>query len=242
MVALFYVHIAACIIAALFSRDYEALPILGSLIVCQTNLLGMWGALGETPWLLRLIGVFVGSVYLSAWFCFGIRELEGVLVTFVFAATFLMVAVTSIMRVLTTMIRASTSLKTRDRKRLQFTIRHLMALTFVVACALTAGKVFAPFVPGLEGIAMLLVLAMCVVAVGVTTIWAWLGLGNPAIRSVFVVLVAAGASWVGPIILGGDSYLFWIPVVILQAIFLTASLAVVRKCGYRLVARRLDEP
>ena len=108
-------------------------------MLSQTSLLGIWGSLGTSPWWKRLIGVVVGISYLVP--VLGIGMDESVLITFI-----LVVAVTSfvaipllIVRLFRIAIRLDDS-PVASVGRIQFSIRHLMILTFVIACLISIGK------------------------------------------------------------------------------------------------------
>ncbi|MCH5376479.1 MAG: hypothetical protein JJ992_21120, partial [Planctomycetes bacterium] len=66
ILALTFVHIVLGVVLACFSSDQPAvsLALFLGLIFAQTSLLGMWGGLGGNHWLLRMIGIVTGTIYL----------------------------------------------------------------------------------------------------------------------------------------------------------------------------------
>jgi hypothetical protein len=113
-----------------------------------------------------------------------------------------------------------------------------MQLTVVVASLMTVGRLLHPSVTGLDVTAGLSVLGVCYAVVALTSIWAILGLGHPAFRSVFVILIAVAAGLAGGYVLNqGRDLAFWTSTMVLQAAMLVGSLLVIRRIGYRLVAK-----
>lgn len=108
-------------------------------VFSQTSLLGIWGSLGTSPWWKRLVGVVIGVAYLFLLLGVGISELD--------QETFIVVGLTTnfvaipllMVRLLRVAIHLDCSAVV-SVARIQFSIRHLMILTFVVACLITIGE------------------------------------------------------------------------------------------------------
>ena len=109
------------------------------IVFSQTSLLGIWGGLGSNPWWHRVIGVVEGVGYLALLLGVGISDLS--LLTFLvvvlataFVATPLLVV--RFFKVAVQLVPAPVAAV----GGIQFSIRHLMILTFAVACLITIGK------------------------------------------------------------------------------------------------------
>jgi hypothetical protein len=159
----------------------------------------------------------------------------------VVVAVLLVAAVTWIVRCLKGAIQHIHDSAPDAREGLQFTIRHLLVLTFVVACLVTIGKAVAPHLPRLHDVTMLSAIAVCFVSVALVAIWAILGLGHVLFRSIVLFVIAAIVGWILARVIDNTYYIFWTSTTILQATYLMASLLVIRACGYRFLARQRSE-
>ena len=237
------VHAVVGIVLAFCSADQPAVSsaLFFSLVFCQTSLLGMWCGLGRSHWILRLIGLIVGTGCLAMMLGAGIDELSGEIIFVVVAAVLLVAAVTWIVRWLKGAMRQIHDSAPDAREGLQFTIRHLLVLTFVVACLVTIGKALAPRLPRLHDVTMLSAIAVCFVSVALVAIWAILGLGHVLFRSIVLFVIAAIVGWILARVIDESDDTFWTSTTILQATYLMASLLVVRSCGYRFLARHRSD-
>jgi hypothetical protein len=130
---------------------------------------------------------------------------------------------------------------------LQFTIRHLLMATAVVAIVLGIGQGVRAFADGQgeEGFFMaarldlfVAILSPCLIVVDLVTLWAALGIGRPTSRLAVVVPMAFVLGTIPMYYLGEkgwSSLIIWSAIMGLQAIIIAASLLVVRSCGWRLV-------
>jgi hypothetical protein len=188
---------------------------------------------------LRTLVTTVGAVGLYLQLGLGISELDFEVFVLVAFATSLVAIVSCGVRLLAADLSCEETTSETIVEGLQFSIRHLMALTLVVACLITVGKLLAPVIDGLDTLAQISVLSICYAAVAVTAIWAVLGLGNPWIRCVFVILISIRAGIAGGFVIDGANELgFWSATTVMQGVLLILSLAVMRLVGYRLVAQR----
>jgi hypothetical protein len=238
--ALILAHFFAGIVSAFLSADQPAptSAVLIAIVFCQASLLGMWGGLGSTNWLVRCLGVTAGIMYLYVELGLGISELDFAVFCLVAIATCLVGAITWLVRLFKAVLKKGVAAESETREGLQFTIRHLMLLTLLIACLMTVGKLLAPLVQGSHLTAQIAVLGVCYAAVALASIWAILGLGRPVIRSIFVVLISLGAGAAGGYVIESSGSIgFWIATTVLQAILLVGSLCVVRGAGYRLLAK-----
>lgn len=241
VLALFLLHFFGGMVAAFFATDWATIStaIFIAVIFCQTSLLGMWGGLGATHWILRLLGLALGTIYLAFELGWGIDEMGPQIFLLVIIATSVVAVVTWMVRLVkVAIIRRVEVIPDHSNERLQFSIRQLMIFTFVVACFLSVGKFLAPFVPGLDTMAQVSALALCFAAVALTAIWAILGFGHPAFRSIFVVAIAVTAGVVNSYVLDAlEDIVFWILTTVLQACFLLGSLWIMRRGNYRIAAK-----
>lgn len=234
-------HVVAGVVMALFAANQPAVSsaLFISLVFCQTSLVGMWCGFGHTHWMLRLIGLAVGVVLLTVLLCLGLEsDPRTLLFLLVFVATLVVAAVTwCVRRLKARLVRVGVATAS-SREGLQFTIRHLMLFTLAVACLVTLGKLSAPYLPGIDLGARLLVLALCFVAVALASIWAMLGSGSPVLRMMPVLAIAGASGAVAALAFAHTGYVFWVSLTMLEALYLAGSLGVVRRCGYRLAAIR----
>lgn len=238
IVRLVAIHLAAGLISALFSVDRPAFSsgVLLGLTFCQLSLLGMWFGFGRMPFFLRLLILTLGTAYLAVQLGLGIDELSPRTVWVTSIAGILVAGVTWAIRLVRAVVASDRT--SPEKEGLQFAIRHLMLLTFVVACLTMLGRLLTPLVADMGPLAAVTALGVCFVAVALASLWAWLGSGAPKYRSIFALLIAAASGLMGAFIHDRTNYLFWTFVMLLQAAFLAVSLAVVRRSGLRLVALR----
>lgn len=233
-------HGIAGIVAASLSADAPApsSAVFIALVFCQTSLIGMWGGFGHAHGTLRVVGVVLGIILLWALLGLGIRALDSLTFLLVFIATSVVALVTwGVRRLKARLVRIGAASGVAS-EGLQFTIRHLLLLTFVVACLLSVGKLFAPYLMTVDVAMRVVVLALCFVAVALSAMWAMLGFGSPLWRLAPVLLVSGGAGGVAAYVFAHGSDAFWISLPLLEAALLLISLGVLRGSGYRLAAHR----
>jgi hypothetical protein len=234
-------HAVAGVGLALVCPDHPApsSAVFLGLIFCQTSLLGMWAGFGRTHVLLRLAGMMLGVVLVTLVLTIGASsDPVGVLLLLVFVATSIVGLTTWIVRLCKARLVFAGEDAMHAREGLQFTIRHLLLLTFMVACLVTVGKRLAPQFNVINLAAQVVVLGLCFVAVALAAIWAVLGSGRWPVRSVPVLMIAGACGGIGGFVINNSKYSFWIAVTVLEALFLIASLLVIRRSGYRLMALR----
>jgi hypothetical protein len=202
-------------------------------VFSQTSLLAIWGSLGVSPWWQRLIGVIAGVAYLFLLLGVGISELD--------RETFIVVVLTTtfvaIPLLMVRLLRVAIHLdcfSVVSVARIQFSIRHLMILTFVVACLITIGKLVQPFAHG--GVRFWLFwLAFTLSVVGILPVWFVLATKQPVLYSVGLIAVGACAGYcLARIGFVGEEKI-WMTATATEAMAVVVSLLVVRSCGYRLV-------
>jgi hypothetical protein len=211
--------------------------IVVGLAIGQTALLGIWGSLGTNPWYVRLGCLVAGVAYGGIALGIAIYSLIGgaflALVVSVLMAVVLLIARFLGLRISAGRIRFS------GLARMQFYIRHLMILMFLVACLLSLGQWFKPFLLDVlsdrKFSSMLVRVSVTFAAIGVGSVWAVFGNRHPVLVSIAFVLLSAGIGfW-----LAQDEVLRLIefPAAVptfVESVVLVVSLLVFRAEGYRL--------
>jgi hypothetical protein len=180
-----------------------------------------------------VIGVVVGVGYLVPLLGVGISELN--------TETFFVVVVTTTFVALPLLIgrffRVAVCLDSSSVGsvgRIQFCIRHLMILTFIIACLLTIGRSVQPYFHHGGLFFQLLVFAVTFALVGIFPVWFILTTKQPVLYSIGLVAVGACAGHcVGRLF--HDEADIWRTAAATEAMAVVVSLLVVRSCGYRLV-------
>ena len=139
------VGMVAAFVASTGDRFTPTLPqvVFLGIVFSQTSMLGIWGSLGTTPWQTRLIGVFLCVGYLAPLLGIGIHEVSIETFIVVVTATLFVVLPLLIVRHFRVAIHRDSS-PVAPPGRVQFSIRHLMILTFVIACLMSIGKLVRP--------------------------------------------------------------------------------------------------
>jgi hypothetical protein len=240
MVWLFAGHVAVGLIATVAMRmtgPGPQPPFWGyayvGLIFGQTSLLGIWTSLATSPWWMRMIGGAVGSGFLAILLGVGVDELSSETIAVVLMAAGLVIFVLLVVRCFRIVIRQE-SQPIFSATRIQFSIRHLMVLTFVIACLVTLGKLAQAFLPNGDIYFRLLLFAVTGGVVGILPVWFILAAKRPLPYGGGVVLVGAFAGFCIGLRDMFDPAI-WMSVTTTEAIAVVASLLVVRHCGYRLV-------
>jgi len=210
-----------------------------SLFCCQPILIGIWMALGMSHWQSRWLSGFAGLGYLAA-LLLVVVELNGswalelcIVIDGIFApALSVALILLPIRRLVAQLCRGDQRVAMKDRKRLQFSLRHMMSATFLVCLSLPIGmEVRKHFEFNMWAIA----LAFFSVITALISVWTALGGTNPYFRSL------VGMVSLGLLGLGFDSLIGTIqpPVTTLIIMFVStvmlSNLLVVRHCGYRWV-------
>lgn len=236
-------HIAVGAVGACLTGDSPTLPgaaFIG-IVMGQACLIGIWDGLGLTPWWRRAIGAAVGVTYLFVLLGFGVAELN--------LEVFLVVALTAalaampllIARFFFRIVACADSLPVAGMGRIQFSIRDLMILTFVVACLATVGKWLQPQLPHGDTLFSLLQFCISFGVVGVLPVWLVLATKRPVLFSIGLVPAGAFAGYCLAR-LTNDRVSVWVTAVAAEALVVAASLLVIRSCGYRLMRGRGKSP
>ena len=211
-------------------------PIYEGLFFGQIGLLGIWGGLGTHGPSIRLVGVAIGLVYLTAQYCFSVNNWEFLSLLFVFLLT---VTVTGVMlvtrRFVAKLERPATAATTPPAEGLQFSIRQIMLFTIVVGCLLGIVRWLQPPVRHLDQPTLFATVLLCCVSIAVIAAWAMLGQAHLIRRVCAVSLFALLLGCVSYRTIRDGELWAWIATMMVEATVLQASLLVVRQCGFRLV-------
>jgi hypothetical protein len=213
-----------------------------ALVLCQAVLIALWAVASRAPLWIRLAGLAAGAVYLEALVPADMRrEFSGVstITIAVTAANLLAVQVLGVRlaRHFDEAQRAG-----REGEGFKFSIRDLMLLTAVVAL-LTAGARVLQGSPR-QTLLLVMIWAICFVAVGLAALWAGLGSAAPIRRwPVVVVLSAAlGVFFAFAATAHQAGWIYIVSIMIIYPVLLLGSLLIVRSLGYRFVRRPMQNP
>lgn len=218
-------------------RDQPTLRgvLLFGIVFSQTSLLGIWGGLGTNPWWERLIGVVLGVSYLAALLEVGVSE-PGVMfsVVAVTATAFAAIPLLIANRLFGIALRRGSS-TVASAAHLQFSIRHLLILTFVVACLSAMAKWALPYRPDSHLVFILVLCATVFSMVGVLPVWLILATRRPLLYGIGYVVTACVAGYGFGFIAQLPHLGYWVVVGGIEATILAVSLFVIRSCGYRVL-------
>jgi hypothetical protein len=234
-------HVVVGFVAALLKRSFGsdlgwAMVAYGGINCGQICLLGIWSGLRTTGHWKRLAGAVLGVVvlYLSLGLANG--ELDIVPLVFLVVAVAFVATPFLIARYIGIVISADSS-PTTKAIRIQFAIRHLLILTFVVACVFSFGRVAQSF-PSPQRLAIYVVICYAVMftVVGVVPAWFIFATKWPVPYGIALVAISACSGYcLGQIIDTPEDRFPVLAVVTAAALVVVVSLFVVRLCGYRLV-------
>jgi hypothetical protein len=205
------------------------------LALCQSFLLSLWVAASHTkPWK-RLAGLGAGASYLEALLASKLEdEFLGIATVTIAVSTASLILVRWLGVRLTRQEEIGQPARS-EPEGLKFSIRGLMIFTAAVAllCALARALQESPT----HQFLLILVWAMCFVAVGLVCLWAALGDAPPVGRRpvVFVLSPMLGIFFAFAANASSAGWVYVLLIMVLYPMPLFGSLLVVRSCGYRLV-------
>ena len=182
------------------------------------------------------LAVLLGFSYLSTQFCYSLIDWSIENVVIVGVSTIAMTCAMLVVRWFNARLRRLTDVEmSATTEGLQFSILHLMLLTFVVACMVFFGQWLQPRIPAARDFTSILALSLCFSAVGLTSVWTMLGQKYLLIRGSAVLFIGFLAASIPTYLTGGSDLWFWLTIMISESTFLLASLYVLRRCGFRLI-------
>ena len=208
----------------------------------QANLLVIWAGLGMSPWRVKLIGVVAGVAYIGNLVGISFRKLTmaSSLLVYIPDSSLTMLLLVTMLLLIVRLFRfaiGSDHLPVTSADHVQFSIRHLMNLTFVIACLLTIGKAVQPYFPPGKWLIKPLLLAVTFGLVGVIPVWFVLATKRPVLLGVGLVAVGACAGFCLASIDNFRNVGLWMTAATVEAMVVVLSLLIVRFCGYRLLRR-----
>lgn len=217
-----------------------------AILFADAGLLGVWGALGETRLWWRLTLVLLATAWLIMVTLAGGSNAQIVgLSLMIGLPTVLLLLVLIGLRHSHRQLQVVHSLEASTASEgFQFTIRHLLLTTAIVAVVLAIGK----NIPHLDEIVVIVVVVLCpcLVLVELAVLWATLGFARPAMRLSIVLPAAFVVGLVPPFYSGSlrqqgwTTFVAWSCITGLQAAIIAGTLLVVRSCGYRLASRKAN--
>ena len=238
------VHVAVGFVGALLmnstgTRSDWARGVCVASWFVQASLLGIWLGLGKCPHITRVMSVPLGVIILYLYMGLASGDWSGEIVivlgvSIAFVSTPLLLA-----RCFRIAIQVDSS-PTTLASHLRFSIRHLLILTLVVACAITLGRIVLQDNPQRHFMLGLMTYGTIFQMMGVVPVWLILATKQPVLYGLGLVTISACAGYT----LG---WMVDLPVRVQAMVILATwssvvviSLLVVRHCGYRLV--RLPKP
>jgi hypothetical protein len=242
-------HIVAGLLLVWFARhSTAAYPIalfgLFALVFAEAGLIGFWGGLSAIRLVFRLLAVLLATLYLWAVFVVALPEGKN-------PSAFLVIALTAVpILVVLVFLRhsrrrlrlAHLANKSPSSEGFQFSIRHLLLVTALVATVLGIGRGIRSNSGTQSDAVGVATFPPCFIMVQLATLWAALGIGRPIPRLAVVVPMALIVGAIPSFYLPRPTEVailqlfIWPAIVGLQAIITAASLLVVRSCGWRLVS------
>jgi hypothetical protein len=244
------VHVVAFIIAtiATFHRTGPDVATLSfvAIVFADSSTLGLWAALGKSPWHARF------SALTGTLVCFWLtmlaaqphsveaRDVIGFFFLFGLPAT-IIVLVLSVLRWGKRQLTLRRTSEFPTHEGFQFSLKHLLLATTIVAIVLSIGRAVRtlPRVGGYsEVIAIIATATPCFVLIELAAFWGSLGLGRPLPRLLVVLPVAFLVGLVPPFYFNRvndmQQFVVWCWLTGTTTIIIAASLLVVRSAGWRL--------
>jgi hypothetical protein len=236
-----------------FSGPHPVFAVLVSLIFSQAGLLGFWAAFGSSRPRGRLLCIVIGLACLStvipiaergrAW----LNDFQNLLVcglVVALPALFVFRILRILQRKRGLRLVRSPPLQTTS-EGFQFSIKHLMATTAIVAAIISIRKGLNSLGYGSQGpfswfdlAVIVAVIVPCLLLVELATFWASLGLSRPFPRLMVVVPSGFLVGIVPPFYSSSEMdwrhYMLWSGITGFQALLTAATLLVFRSCGWRL--------
>jgi hypothetical protein len=206
------------------------------IIFSQLGLLGAWASLASGPWWKRLIGVVVGVSYLGLLLAIGIHDISSETFSIVVFTTTTVVIPLLIARFFRVVVQSDSS-PTGFVRSVQFSIRDMLVVTFIVACLLSVAKWGRFDLALLRNVDDALAFGVTFGVVGVLPVWSVLATERPGLFSIGIVALGMLVGYYFPWFWASNAAI-WTTVTTTEVMAVVVSLHVVRFCGYRLV--RLD--
>ena len=234
------IHIVVAVALGFFIDDGAPnfpLAIYIGLFFSQTSLLGFVVGLANLPIWARLIALVVGAIYLCILFFtnFGAPYEAELLVLVLLPIVGTAIMSLAIRAWLARLVDTTKLGRPVVAEGLQFSIRHLLILTLIVACLMGLGRLLFPWFENLYLIGDFVAYSVCFIAVGISSLWAMLGISHVVGRIAVVLALAVASAFIPAFVVGRGDFAFWAVMMLAESIFVLASLFVARWLGYRLI-------
>lgn len=223
------------LVSAATSSDQPAVSscLFLGITFAQTSLLGLWTALSRWPGWCRLPICTVGVALLSTLVCAGISEWSFVIVLLLACATAVVAAVGWFARIFWK-LRFAPSDSTAP-EGLQFTLRHLFGWTSGMAMLAAIGRWGYRLDPRSPDDLTWLTFGLSYASVGIVALWTFLG-NRVWLRLPILVVLVGFVPWLAAKTQrSGAESLFWVGTSAIQATLVSATFAIQRSAGLRLV-------
>ena len=235
-------HVVAGVVLTWANQKYTGAA-KAALVFADAGLVGVWGGLSSTRLTWRFLGVIAAILYLWAVLSFETFNLDIVEYLMIAFSTVALVMVLIGLRYSRYELHlAHLPNELTSPNGFQFSIRHLLLTTALVAIVLGIGR-------GVQSISdqdpesvLVATIPLCVIMVELATLWATLGMGQSLFRLAGVVPLSFGIGTIPMFYVGVleeanlRTMAQFSGIFGFQAIFSAASLLVVRSCGWRLVS------
>lgn len=245
--ALFLLAALHLLAGTLLCRSYTTsgkptplMAMYSGLMFSQIGLLGIWTGLRTSHWAARLLGVGLGMAYLARQFLGLPRTDHSALLLFMIISIVAVASVLLVVRKWIARVQLGNGEVLAARARgVQFSIRHLLLLTLATGCLLALGRWIRTYFPNSDDLFFAALFSLCCLTITLPSVWSMLGTPHPFLRSTLVCGVAVGAGTLLAAVFSlRDNWFHLCSIMVLDWLFLHASLLVVRLCGYRLVRLR----
>lgn len=206
-------------------------------IFYQMSMLGIWAGLGSNSWGIRLFGVLCGVGYFGL--LLGFVTGEGPAIFYlVFFAIGIIVVILLIVRLRG--YRLSLSSET-PKNSMQYSIRDLLVLTFVVAALLSLGKIFKVTLGPISYLHIMLSFAIGVSVLGSISVWLISGWQHWMLLRIFLLIVVGACVGVCLGFYNDRLHWLWTMIMVVDAGLLGVSLGILRSWGYKLSRQRSEQ-
>lgn len=248
IVRLFVVHLVLGLLTAIlatfkvhspFGFQHILIVPFFALTFSQVNLLGLWAVFSQAALWKRLAGGVIGTAYLESAFHLTFDSEFWSMPSAAAALTVVSLLVVRLYGVRLTRQADGVDSPCPELQGFRFSIRGLMALTAVVALLITVARAVQGSY-GHPGLVPTLLWSLCVVSVGLLTLRAFLGIGQPAWPGFFTVAVSPvlGAFFALVVNAHRDGWVYITTIMLLYPAVLLGSLLVLRASEYRIVRNR----
>jgi hypothetical protein len=243
------IHVGVGLLLASVARrhmDELSIQFIGlfALVFADAGLIGVWGGLSTTRLAWRLPAVIAAIVYQCA-ILIRAQHNDSILLLSAGLTTGTILVVLSGLRRSRRKLRITYLVNELSASEgFQFSIRHLLLVTAIVAVVLGIGRGIRNIRFMGSDILFVAIFTPCFITVELATLWAALGNGRPMLRLALVVPTAFIIGIMPIYCLGAPgwfNFIIWPIIMGLQAIFTAASLLVIRSCGWRLVSENGEQ-